>query len=425
MIFLVDYFFLKTEHLTTSTLTGKIMEPLNGSGTAHMETATKKEGRTVLEVPNPSAYTYQGQYAPFKAPVFYNPKMEFSRDIAVLVLRTFAKARKGPIQICDPLGGLGARGIRYAKEVEGIEKSIICDLNHDAIPIINRNVALNGVESIVEVEEKDANLLLSEHAEPGKRFDFIDVDPFGTPTPFVDSAMRALKNKGVLAITATDTAPLCGVHSKACVRKYGAIPLHNEFCHETGLRIMIGTALREVLKYDFGIEVLLSYSIDHYFRAYLRAVMGAKRGDSSASLMGYILHCQECGWRGTARLNAQLPCSCEKCGKPLRRGGPLWCGNLVDREFLKTLVEQDHSDLNTKMRIDKFFSLLMSEFDKPLSFYVLDRISSRLRCDVPAIGKVLQRLQDLGYDSSLTHFHPKAIKTNAPLEVISAIIEEG
>jgi tRNA (guanine26-N2/guanine27-N2)-dimethyltransferase len=389
-----------------------------------MEVATIKEGKTVLEVPNPSSYTFQGQYAPFKAPVFYNPKMEFSRDIAVMALSHFAKTRNGPLQICDPLGGLGARGIRYAKEIDGISKSVISDLNHDAMPIIKRNAAINGVESIVEIEEKDANLLLSEHSEPGKRFDFIDIDPFGTPSPFLDSAMRALKNRGLLAITATDTAPLCGVHAKACIRKYGAIPMRTEFCHEIGLRIMIGTAVREVLKYDFGLEVMLSYSIDHYFRAYFRATMGAKRGDLAASHMGYLLYCPECGWRSTAKLNETFACTCENCSNPVRRAGPLWCGELMDMEFLKGLASQDRSDLNTLKRIKKFLGLLSSECGMPVSFYVIDHISSRLKMDVPPIGKVIQKLQDLGYKSSLTHFHPKAIKTTAPIGILSRVVKE-
>ncbi|MDD1776278.1 MAG: tRNA (guanine(10)-N(2))-dimethyltransferase [Candidatus Methanomethylicus sp.] len=392
---------------------------------AILDIAKITEGRTVLEVPNPSKYTFQGQYAPFKAPVFYNPRMEFSRDIAILALRSFTKTRKGPLHICDPLGGLGARGVRYAKEVEGIEKSVIGDLNHEAIPLIKRNAILNGVENLVEVVEKDANLLLTEHAEPGGRFDFIDVDPFGPPTPFLDSAIRALKNKGVLAITATDTAPLCGVHTKACIRKYGAVPLHNEFCHETGLRIMIGTLAREVLKYDFGVDVLLSYSVDHYFRAYVRATMGAKRGDLSASKIGYLLYCPECGWRGAVKLNSQILCNCGVCGKPLRRGGPLWIGALADRDFLEALSGQDLSEMNTKKRISKFLTILEAEKDMPVSYYVLDWISSKLKCDVPAIGKVIQRLKELGYDSGLTHFHPKAIKTNAPYEIISDVVREA
>ncbi len=384
-----------------------------------------REGRTDLLVPDPSSYTFQGRYEPTKAPVFYNPKMEFSRDIAVLVLNPFSRLRKREIDVCDPLAGLGARGIRFAKEVSGLNKSVIGDLNDDAIPVIRENARINKVKRLVEIEHKDANLLLAEHSEPGKRFDYIDIDPFGTPAPFLDSTIRALKNGGILAITATDTAPLCGIYGKACIRKYGATPLRGEFCHEVGLRIMIGAAIREALKYDFGLETLLSYSVDHYFRAYLHGSLGAKKGDALASAMGYIFYCSSCGWRSTVKLGEEWPCKCGMCGKLLKRAGPLWCGRLADRVFTENLLEQDRSSLNTKKRIEKLLNLLILECDKSPTYYVIDKICSRLKRDVPPVAKVLERLIDTGYASSLTHFHPKAIKTAAPLDLLTEIVSKS
>jgi tRNA (guanine26-N2/guanine27-N2)-dimethyltransferase len=384
-----------------------------------------KEGRTDLLVPDPSSYTYQGRYEPTKAPVFYNPKMEFNRDISVLVLNHFSRLRKREIEVCDPLAGLGARGIRFAKEVTGLNKSVMGDLNDVAIPVMKENARINKVKRLVEIEHVDANLLLTKHSEPGRRFDYIDIDPFGTPTLFLDSAIRALKNNGLIAITATDTAPLCGIYAKACIRKYGATPLRAEFCHEVGLRIMIGAAVREALKYDFGLETLLSYSVDHYFRAYLRGSLGAKKGDTSASAMGYIFYCASCGWRSTIKLSEDWPCKCGKCGKVLKKAGPLWCGRLADRAFIENLLEQDRSTLNTKKRIEKLFRLLILECDKSPTFYIIDKICSKLKRDVPPVAKVLERLLDRGYESSLTHFHPKAIKTAAPLDLLMEIISES
>ena len=143
-----------------------------------------KEGETRLFVPDFTEYARKGAYDPSRAPVFYNPKMEFSRDLAVLALRSYINRINRSVIVCDPLAGVGVRGIRYAKEVEGVEKSTVGDLNKDAIPIILKNVKLNGLEEKVEVEHRDANLLLAAHSEPGKRFDFIDLDPFGTPFSF-------------------------------------------------------------------------------------------------------------------------------------------------------------------------------------------------------------------------------------------------
>jgi len=382
---------------------------------------TVREGTTALEVPDPSSYTFQGQYAPFKAPVFYNPKMEFSRDLAVMVLRAFAPTRDSPLMICDPLAGIGARGVRYAKEVHNISKVVIGDLNSEALPVIRRNVSLNGVEPLVEVFERDANLLLTEYAEPGRRFDFIDLDPFGPPSPFIDSAVRALKNRGILAITATDTAPLCGVHAKACIRKYGAIPLHSDFCHEAGLRIMIAAAVREALKYDLAAEVLLSYSVDHYFRSYLRLTLGAKRADASAAMLA-ISQVAAAAVRASYPLSAALPSSCERCGASVMRGGPMWLGPLSSSQLIGQLLLQDMANLNTGVRIMKLLTTLLSENGLPPSYYVIDGICSRLKRDVPSLEETMSALGAKGFVSSPTHFHPKAIKTDAPISEIEDVV---
>lgn len=346
--------------------------------------------------------------------------MEFSRDLAVLALRAFVPTRDSPIAICDPLSGLGARGIRYAKEVPNVLKSVVGDLNSEALPIIRRNVSLNGMESLVEVHEKDANLLLTEHAEPGNRFDFIDLDPFGPPSPFIDSAIRALKNRGIIAITATDTAPLCGVHARACIRNYGAVPIHSDFCHEVGLRIMIATAIREALKYDFGAEALLSYSVDHYFRSYLKFTLGAKRADESASMLGYMVYCHTCGWRAHYTLTEHTPESCERCGSTVKRGGPLWLGRMSSDQFLKQIMSQSMENMNTSTRISKMLGIMQAENPLPPSYYVIDNICSRLKRDVPALENVIKTLRTKGFAATATHFHPKSIKTDAPI----AIIEE-
>ena len=65
-----------------------------------------------------------------------------------------------------------------------------------------------------------------------KRFDVIDLDPYGTAAPFLDSAVQAVKDGGLLCVTCTDMAVLCGNHSEACYGKYGAMSLQAKYCHE-------------------------------------------------------------------------------------------------------------------------------------------------------------------------------------------------
>lgn len=65
-----------------------------------------------------------------------------------------------------------------------------------------------------------------------QRFSIIDLDPYGSPTPFMDSAIQSISDGGLLMITSTDMAVLCGNHGEACFAKYGSYPVKAKFCHE-------------------------------------------------------------------------------------------------------------------------------------------------------------------------------------------------
>ncbi len=65
-----------------------------------------------------------------------------------------------------------------------------------------------------------------------KRFSIVDLDPYGSPAPFLDAAVQCVADGGLLLITCTDMAVLCGNHSETCHAKYGSISLKSKFCHE-------------------------------------------------------------------------------------------------------------------------------------------------------------------------------------------------
>ena len=214
-----------------------------------------KEGKVQVLVPKLEAYgVTPSDYAPSRAPVFYNPVMEFNRDLTVLAFKAYQHMVNKEISICEPFTSQGIRGVRFATEIAGVSSVLVGDINQRAFELAKHNVRLNGLEKLVNVLHKDANCVLSCHASPSKRFDIVDIDPFGTPAPFLSSAIRALRNHGLLAATATDLAPLCGVHAKACFRKYGGKPLRTEYCHEIAIRLLAGCTAVLAAKHDVGIR---------------------------------------------------------------------------------------------------------------------------------------------------------------------------
>ncbi len=166
-----------------------------------------------------------------KAPVFYNPVMELNRDLSVLAIKAYVKDLGHEISICDAFGGSGIRGIRYAKEIEEVSNVVITDINPLAVQYANENIETNDLDN-VKVYKEDANILLRKCR--GK-FDVVDIDPFGTPSPYLESAAISLKAGGMICATATDTSALCGTYKEPCIRKYSAMPLKTEYCHEVGI----------------------------------------------------------------------------------------------------------------------------------------------------------------------------------------------
>ncbi|MEM4161342.1 MAG: methyltransferase, partial [Thermoplasmata archaeon] len=206
------------------------------------------EGNTICLVP-----AYQRMKGPgsSKMPVFYNPNMEFARDVTVSLLSAVLDKRR-KLKVLDGMAATGIRGIRIKKEVSKRFSVTLNDINPVAVKLIKKNLELNGVEG--EVVCKNLNEILASSA-----YDYIDVDPFGSPVAYLDLAFQSLKRNGVLGVTTTDTAVLCGTAPKVCVRRYLARSRNNYMCHEIGLRIFLGYLARTAAKFDRGVKPLLSF----------------------------------------------------------------------------------------------------------------------------------------------------------------------
>jgi tRNA (guanine26-N2/guanine27-N2)-dimethyltransferase len=385
-----------------------------------------QEGKVEVLVPKLKAFVKSpSEYAPSKAPVFYNPVMELNRDIAVLASQAYQRTLNREICVCEPLAGCGIRGIRFATEVEGVEKVVINDINAKAFQLASYNVRINELSERVVVKNEDANFLLGSYGAPRKRFDAIDIDPFGSPVPYLDSAIRALRNGGLLILTATDMAPLCGVHPKACIRKYGGKPLRTEYCHELAVRLLAGSLAMTAAKYEMGISIIFSHSTDHYVRIYATAKYGAKKADENVENMGYILHCFKCLHRETVKgfFIIRHSRKCIECGSKIDLAGPLWLGKLFDGQFCE-LVKKEAKRRTFKQggKIRRILALIKNEVDAPITYYVLDNVSDKLGLPVPPVKRVVNALRKGGFQVFLTHFNSRGIRTNASAKDIEKIV---
>jgi len=376
--------------------------------------------------PDVSIYAEKGSYIPSKAPVFYNPKMSINRDVTVCVLQTYSEEAGRKLRVCVPMAGCGVRALRFMLETDGVESIVVNDINPAAFSLIEKNFEMHRLKEKATICREDANTLLSSFASKGDRFDMIDLDPFGSPAPFLDSAIRALKPKSaMLCITATDLPPLCGSQPKACLRRYGSIPFKGEYCHEVALRILIAHAISVAAKYDYALQPVLSYYFGHHVRAYFRGELRAKRADEILEKIGYLIHCDHCLSRKLiGRISApKIAGRCPDCGGEVRTAGPLWCGPLQDEGFLRRVVFISKRKIGKGNTLELLMQLL-AEANAPPLYYDIHRMCSVAHIPCPPIEKVVNALRERGYLAFRTHFSKVSVKTDAPPMKLLVLLRE-
>lgn len=332
---------------------------------------------------------------------FYNPSMELNRDLSILVAQWILNNSKDKIKFLDGLAASGIRGLRFANELDGDFEVYINDWDLEAYDLIKKNVEKSEFEN-VKFSNFNINTILSEN-----RFHYIDIDPFGSPVHFIDSAMRSIINNGIIACTATDTATLCGVYPKVCLRRYAANPFHSVVMKEVGLRILLGLICREANKYDKGIIPLISYTTDHYFRVYVKIKNGVSSANDSLDHLSVIKAGEQIGF--------------EKADNDV---GPLWLGRLQSKttiEGLRSILFE--KNWKSKNKIWKLLDMLEEEAYSAEFFYTTDSIASYLKTSAPKMESIFEFLSKKGYEVSKTHFCSTGFKTNATFDVIEKVFK--
>lgn len=372
-----------------------------------MDLIEGKEGDTRFFIPRPLPGS---AFPPSSTPVFFNPRMELSRDATVLLI-----SKNKPRSYLDAMGGTGVRGLRVAGEC-GVPVTIN-DGSRRAVDLIRLNVEESGIP--IEITYSDVNVLLS-----SRRFDAVDLDPFGTPAPYTDAAARSAGR--FLFVTATDTAPLCGAHKKAGIRRYFAMPRNTEYHTEVGLRVLLGFVVRELAKYDRGLIPLFCYTREHYVRLHLGLDEGAKNADRTIDRIGFILQCTGCPNRVESPGIVSPSGCCEDCGSELSPIGPLWLGPICDVALLSEMEHQAGSlRLGTSEELVRLIRLCREELGTS-SFYDYHRLAKFSRISPPPIGKFIECLNNRGFPATRTHYSGTGVKTDAPLpEILDAIRRRG
>ncbi len=331
-----------------------------------------------------------------KMPVFYNPKKQFDRNITLEILKIFEKNKK-ELVFCDLLSASGIRALRFSSELDNVKEIYAIDHNPIAFNKIKENIKSNKKavkHKIIPIKEKAEKALY----DIGKRFDYIDVDPFGSPNPFIDSSLNHIRNKNALiAFTSTDSSALVGTYPKTTLYEYQSKVSKTPFYHEAGIRILAKKIIERAAEKEIALTPIFAYAKDDYFRIFFETDRGANRCLKLLSDFKYYLYCRKCmNTKVISFEEIEKFCTCKNKFSVV---GPVFAGNLWDLKYLK------------KMEKSEFLKKIEEEAEINVPYYLhLPSYFKMKKQTIPKMDNIIADFKKQGFIVSRTHFDNNSIK---------------
>ncbi|KAH7375139.1 N2,N2-dimethylguanosine tRNA methyltransferase [Plectosphaerella cucumerina] len=387
--------------------------------------------------------------------------------------------------ILDALSASGLRALRYSHELPFVTSVTANDLTKSAAESIKLNAKHNGLEDKIQVTHDDAIAHMyrriaddlsdrDARGKPGKKnkYNVIDLDPYGTASPFLDAAVQAVRDDGgLLCVTCTDASHWAGhCYAEKSFSLYGGVPIRGPHTHEVGLRIILQSIASAAARHGLHIEPVLSLSIDFYCRLWVRV----RQNPSAISFLGgktmLMYQCSGCSsWETQSLVRtkvaskkkgsghffkhglAQAPPTdqnCRHCDSKMHIAGPMYGGPLHNADFVQRMLDllptADKAVYGTLPRIEGMLTTALEELlpgpepqgdldpkDVEMAkidhypFFVLPSFLAGT-LNSQSIPEALFRgaLSHLGYRATRSHCKPGSIKTDAPWDTIWFIMRE-
>lgn len=357
----------------------------------------------------------------------------------------------GEFRILDALSATGLRAIRYAKEVPMATSVVANDLSLQAINSIKLNIDHNQVCGKISVTTGDARAHMEKaasHLHRGKQslYEVIDLDPYGTAAPFLDAAVRAVVDGGLLCITCTDAGVFASLgYLEKTYSQYGGLPFKGPQSHEAGLRLILHAIATSAARYSLSIEPLLSLSIDFYARVFVRVRRSAAEVKFLASKTMIVFNCDEgCGAWSTQFLSqsrakkdrngdtiykfslAKAPSAdqyCAHCGFKTHLSGPMWGGPIHNPHFIQRILAILPSlSRETYVTIPRIEGMLDLALHESTSLHTQNLSTESVAGDLPESVSVSDKLQPFPpVDPSVRDSHPFFITPSSLAKVLHCV----
>jgi tRNA (guanine26-N2/guanine27-N2)-dimethyltransferase len=327
-------------------------------------------------------------------------------------------------------------------------------MDKKAVDCIHNNVQKNNITETTETDSKfkvyqyECTQLLYSHL---KQFDVIDLDPYGSAIPMIDSAIQSVKNNGLLCVTFTDMPVLCGNYPETTYYKYNSIPYKTSFCHEMAKRIALYSISSSASKYKKVIKPLISFNAEFYIRLFLIVKDSPEDCKSNCMKYGYLHHCRNCQNRyvtplatvnstknsKTQKVSTSIKFNnltgntlCDVCDSNMCMSGPYWIDNLHDEDFINSVLtqldEEKFSYLKYKKRITTFLNGIKEEMPLNNQVFNLDyaQFARDVQVSCPKLSLVKGALESLKYKIIQSYYDPNLFKSDAPVSVIYDVFKK-
>ena len=369
------------------------------------------EGTTKILVPNDSI----SEKVPPKEPAFFNPKASLNRDFSIIAYSSFWKNFQYPKIFLDGLSGIGARSLRVANEIDGVDEVIANDVNPKALELAKESSEINSLKNF-ETSENETCRFFSLHSRKNNRGSIVDIDPFGSPSKYIDCGVRATMHGGLLSVTATDLQVLHGLFNNAAKRRYYGVPIKTKFSNEIAIRLIIGCIYLISSRLDITIQPKFVDNDMHYYRVYLKILNKPEQEDR----MGFIIYCRQCGMRKSVK---NIVTECELCKGKIETAGPLWIDRIFDKDFVE-VMKDEVKNLTVNKKCDIILEKCYEESDLQPTYYTLDEIASRMKLAPLKLDSAIQKLRDSGFNASRTSLNPTGFRTNCQINDILKIFRD-
>lgn len=321
--------------------------------------------------------------------------MALDRDLTVAVVRASRTLPSREGRGWETNAATGVRGLRLLAEGGRFGTFRLSEASEVSFATLAANCGRYSGARAVREDARSAVF------PQGPEFDYVDIDPYGSPVPFVAAGLAALRPGGTLAVSATDMMVLAGAQPRAARRLYGADPVRGRLGTEGAVRILLGHLVGAVRAAGRDARVLLAYVGDHHVRVFLE--VGPATG-------------------------AQVPVGsldpAAFSGPPLGthgRVGPLWLGGLGEPELLERLAVPPTAASPGPLGV--LLGLLREEVRVPAPFYYEgNALAAALQLErPPGVVPLIEGLRAAGFRACRTHVRPEGIRTDAPRQDVERL----